>query len=76
MPCTSVQTPQIRWAKCPGITGVAVAQDDFDAADHRARRIGLGNPVAVHLRFDPQVTLDSCNRIYNYTVIHDNSYLF
>jgi hypothetical protein len=57
-------------SKCPGIAGVAAAQYDFNTANHSARGISLGDTVPVHLRFDPQVTLDSCNRIYNDSFIH------
>jgi hypothetical protein len=56
--------------KCPGIARVAIAQDDFDTANHRAGRVGFGNLVPIHLRLDPQMTLDSGNRIYNDSFIH------
>jgi len=62
--------------ECPGVARIPAAQNNFETANHGARRISLSDPISIHLRLDAQVTLDSGNRIYNDSFIHDFSYLF
>ena len=59
--------------ECPGIARVAVFENDLDSPDHRARRVSLGNLVAVHLRLDAKVPLDSRDRVYNDSFVHRSS---
>ncbi len=54
----------------PGVARVAALQDHLDAANHRARRVRLGDPVSVHLRFDAQVAFDTSDRIDNDSCVH------
>jgi hypothetical protein len=54
----------------PGITRIAAAQDDLDAAHHRAGRIRLRDLVPVHLCLDAQVAFDSRDGIYYDSVVH------
>jgi hypothetical protein len=68
MPCTSVHTPQM---ECPGVARIAISQDDFNPSDHRAGRIRLCDLIAIHLRFDTEVTFDARNRIYYDSRAHD-----
>ncbi len=49
-------------SECPGIARIAILQNDFDTAHHRAGRIGLRDLVAVHLRFDTEVAFDAGDR--------------
>jgi hypothetical protein len=43
----------------PSVARIAPAHDDLEAPDHGPGRVGLLDHVAVHLRLDPQVTLDT-----------------
>jgi hypothetical protein len=59
----------------PRISRIPAAQNDFDAANHRAGRPRFGNVISIHLCFDTQMTLDSGYRIYDDTIVHIHSYL-
>ncbi len=50
--------------KCPGIAGVAVAEDDLDTAHHRpgARRAG-DHSLVVGLGLDPQMPFNARHRV-------------
>ena len=55
----------------PGITRIAILENDLDAAHHRSGGIGLLDLVAIHLRFNSQVTFDSGDRVnYNSFIGH------
>ncbi len=58
-------------SKRPGITRIAVPQDDFDTTHHRAGRIGLPDLVAIHLRLDTEVSFDACDGINYNSRAHD-----
>ena len=47
----------------PGVARVAALEDELDAAEHGARAPRLGDFAAVHLRLDPQVSLDPRDRV-------------
>ncbi len=57
--------------KSPRITRITVLEDDLDASHHGAGRIRLGDLVAVHLRFDTEVTFDTRNRVDYDSSVHD-----
>ena len=50
----------------PGFARVAIADDEFDAAKHRAGTPRIGDLAAVHLGFDPKVAFDASDWIYHY----------
>lgn len=50
----------------PGIARIAILQDDFDAAPHRACGYGVpGDVICVDVDLDPHVTFDASDRIDN-----------
>ena len=57
--------------KGPGVARVAAAQDDLDTAHHGAGRIGLLDPVAVHLRLDAQMAFDAGDGIDDDAFVHE-----
>jgi len=57
--------------KRPRVARIPVPQDDLDAPHHGAGRVGLGDLVAFHLRFDAEVTLDASDRVDYDSCVHD-----
>ena len=55
----------------PRIARIAAFQDGFDAAYHGAGTEGIRNDSIVYFNFDPQVTFNSGDGIYNDSFSHD-----
>jgi hypothetical protein len=62
--------PAHPFRKGPGIPGIPVFQDDFNAPYHGTGTEGVHDLTVLDFGFDPQVALYSRNWIYDYSLGH------
>ncbi len=56
----------------PRVSRIATLQDDLEASELGAGRMGVDNALIVLLHLDPQVPLDTGNRVDDNSATHDS----